>query len=216
MRILRLSAWLLWAGVTACGSTQKQQVIDKTLDTMSAEQRRGTFEDMAKVLDGHPDWVDEFYAVARPHPLLMQRFLTNATRDLQDPKLAAVTADLLARSPPSLEQVLVQTVDKVQSDRKARAAMNRAVAARAESMADILTDSGPTMDAVLAALVAVAAKKPEARDKLLHGVDKEAPRMVELVANNPKLLSAMTRSILEAASKDKASLAKLLKELHVL
>jgi hypothetical protein len=200
----------------ACGASAKQQVIDKTLETMSAEQRRSTFQDMSAVLDRHPDWVDEFYSVARTHPALMKQFLTDAAKDLKNPELARTTGELLAHEPASLEQVLVSTVDASRSNGEARAAIDRAVAKRAEPMSDIMTDSPATMEAVLRGLLTVAANKPAAKENLRRAVDKESPRMVQLVADDPKLLASMARSILEAASKDKASLMKLLKELHVL
>jgi hypothetical protein len=73
----------LWCVVgLSCGATAKQQGIEKVLDSMSAEQRRTNFQDMAQVLDQHLDWVDQFYEVARTHPILMRRFLTRATADL--------------------------------------------------------------------------------------------------------------------------------------
>lgn len=202
--------------IAGCGAATQQKTIDKTLDTMTAEQRRGAFEDMAVVLDKHPDWVDEFYAVARSHAPLMRRFLTDATRDLKDPKLAATTGELLAAEPASLERVLVATVDAARPTREARLAIDRAVTARAEAMSDILTDSPATIDAVIGSLLNVTANKEAAREELRKAVDHHASRIVELVANDPALLSAMTRSILVAASKDKASLGKLLKELHIL
>jgi hypothetical protein len=207
---------LVCLGSAACGAGAKQQAIDKTLETMTAEQRRSTFHDMATVLDRHPDWVDEFYSVARTHPALMKRFLTDATKDLKNPELARTTGELLAQEPASLEQVLVSTVDASQPNREARAAIDRAVAERAEPMSDIMTDSPATMDAVLRGLLTVAANKPSARESLRRAVDKESARMIQLIADDPKLLSSMARSILEAASKDKASLIKLLKELKVL
>ena len=71
-------------------------------------------------------------------------------------------------------------------------------------------------DAAHGPLLKVTANKEVARDELRKSVDHHASRIVELAANDPALLSAMTRSILVAASKDKASLAKLLKELHIL
>jgi len=213
MRHLAVGLFLL---ATGCGSAAKQQVIDKTLDTMSAEQRRSTFQDMATVLDKHPEWVDEFYAVARAHPPLMRGFLTDATRDLKDPKLAATVGELLAKEPASLEQVLVSTVDATRPNPEARKALDRAVAERAAPMSDILTDSPATIDAVLRELVAVTATKPAAREALVRAVQHHSSRIVELVANDPELLSSLTRAILAAAWKDKASLTKLLKELKIL
>src|ERR1051325_6554353 len=119
-----IAACLSWQAI-GCGAAAKQQVIDKTLDTMTAEQRKRTFQDMAAVLDRHPDWVDEFYAVARTHPPLMRGFLKDAARDLKDPKLAATTGELLAGEPASLERVLVATIDAARPSKEARLAIDR-------------------------------------------------------------------------------------------
>src|SRR5258708_35837521 len=138
---------LSWS-IAGCSAATQQKAIDKTLDSMTAEQRRAAFQDMAVVLDKHPDWVDEFYAVARTHAPLMRRFLTDATRDLNDPKLAATTGELLAAEPASLERVLVATVDAARPTKEDRLAIDLAVAERAEPMSDILTDSPATIVAL--------------------------------------------------------------------
>jgi hypothetical protein len=199
-----------------CGAGAKQQAIDKTLGAMSQDQRRSNFEDTARVLDQHPEWVDEFYSVARVHGPMMKRFLENAARDLKDRELAALTAQLLANEPASLEQVLVQTIDASKPKPEARKAINRAVAMRADAMSDILTDSGGTLAEVTRALLDVTAKKPKARESLTSAVEKQSAHVVAFAADNPKLMAAMTRPVLEAAVKDKDSLVRLLKELKVL
>jgi hypothetical protein len=194
----------------------KEQSIDKVLGAMSSDQRRDNFQEVAAVLDDHPDWVDQFYEVARRHPPLMKRFLSRATHDLAEPALAKTTAELLASEPASLEQILVQTVDAAKTKKPARGAIDRAVASRAEPMADILTDSPATIDAVTRGFLSVASKKPEAKEAMRRAVDAQSGRIVEFAASDPALLSSMSRSILGAAAKDKESLLKLLKELKVL
>ena len=200
----------------ACTATAKQQGIDKVLGAMSAEQRRDNFQEVATVLDQHPDWVDQFYEVARKHPPLMKRFLTRAAHDLREPELAKMTGELLSDEPASLEQVLVRTVDAAKTKKEARLAIDRAVASRAEPMADVLTDSPATIEAITKGFLSVATRKPAAKEAMQRAVEAQSARIVEFAANDPALLSAMTRSLLQAVAKDKESLVKLLKELHVL
>jgi hypothetical protein len=200
----------------ACTATAKQQGIDKVLGAMSAETRRDNFQEVATVLDQHPDWVDQFYEVARQHPVLMKRFLTHAAHDLREPALAKMTGELLVAEPASVEQVLVQTVDAAKTKKEARLAIDRAVAERAVPMTDILTDSPATIEAITKAFLEVASRKPAAKEALQRAIEGQSARIVEFAANDPALLSAMTRSLLQAAAKDKESLVKLLKELHVL
>jgi hypothetical protein len=207
---------VLGAVMLCCGSQVKQEGIEKILGAMSTDQRRSSFEDTSKVLDQHPDWIDDFYLVARKHPALMRRFLANAARDLKEPELAGVTADLLTNEPASTEQMLKSTVDASVSKPEARKAIDRAVASRSEVMADIMSDDPATMDAVMAASIAVARRKPKAKQALVQAMNHHAAQVVEFAASDPKLMSAMARPVLEAALKDKDSLIKLLKELKIL
>ena len=49
------------------------------------------------MLDEHPEFVDEFYAEARKHPPLFDRFIMNAARDLKDKQFAEITAQASRR-----------------------------------------------------------------------------------------------------------------------
>lgn len=207
---------VLAATIVCCASQVKQEGIEKVLGAMSTDQRRSSFEDTSKVLDQHPDWIDDFYVVARKHPALMRRFLTNAARDLKEPELAALTAELLVNEPASTEQMLKATVDAAVSKQDARKAINRAVASRAEAMSEIMSDDPATMDAVMGASIAVASRKPKAKQALVQAMNHHAVQVVEFAANDPKLMGAMAKPVLEAALKDKDSLTKLLKELKIL
>jgi hypothetical protein len=213
---LARNRWAVVLVLVACTATVKEQSIDKVLGAMSSDQRRNNFQEVAAVLDDHPDWVDQFYEVARRHPPLMKRFLSRATHDLAQPALAKTTAELLVSEPASLEQVLVQTVDAARAKKPARGAINRAVAARAEPMADVLIDSPATIDAITRGFLSVGNKRHEAKEAMRQAVDAQSARIVEFAASDPALLFSMSRSILAAAAKDKESLLKLLKELKVL
>src|SRR5438132_443981 len=128
----RKYALVALAFVAACTASAKQQGMEKLLGAMSPDQRRDNFQEAAAVLDQHPDWVDQFYEVARSHPPLMKRFLARATHDLREPELSKTTGELLAEEPASLEQVLIRTVDAAKSRKEARRAIDRAVTARSE------------------------------------------------------------------------------------
>jgi hypothetical protein len=212
------SARIFWALalVAACTASAKQQGMEKLLAGMTPSERSDNFQDAALVLDQHPDWIDQFYEVARRHPALMKRFLTRATHDLKEPELAKTTAELLAAEPASLEQILIRTVDAAKPNKEARLAIDRAIAERAEAMSDVMTDDPETVVAVTKGFLTVASKKPAAKTALRTAVEKESPRIVEFAASDPALFSSITRSVLVAATKDKESLVKLLKELHVI
>jgi hypothetical protein len=157
-RAVALAA-LTWGilAATACAGQQKGKVVEKTLDTMSEEQRRSAFDTMAAVLDRNPELVDEFYLVAREHPEMFHRFLANSARDLKEPALARETAVLLVANPASLEQVMHQTMVLAGKDPEGRAVLARVIVAEREIVADILADNpralGKTTGATLRALL---------------------------------------------------------------
>jgi len=120
------------AGAAACGTGTKKEVAKTALDAMSKNERLDAFEATSRVRDEHPEFVDEFYAAARHHPPLFDRFIMNAARDLKEKQYAAITAKHLVANPDSLEQVLVTSMDSIAKSAAARAAMNRAMISRAE------------------------------------------------------------------------------------
>lgn len=157
-RAVALAA-LTWGilAATACAGPQKGKVVEKTLETMSAEQRRGAFDTTAAVLDRNPEMVDEFYEVAREHPEMFHRFLANSARDLKERELARETAELLVENPESLEQVMLVTLALAEHDPEARAVLARVMIVQRDIVADILADNpralGKTTGATLRALL---------------------------------------------------------------
>src|SRR3954469_487245 len=78
------------AGAAACGTGTKKEVAKTALDAMPKKERLDSFEATSRVLDEHPEYVDEFYAEARKHPPLFDRFIMNAARDLKDKQYAEI------------------------------------------------------------------------------------------------------------------------------
>src|SRR5687768_6652565 len=70
-------------------------VVRGSLEAMSRDERLQTFDSTARALDEKPEFVDEFYRIARRHPAMFRRFLANTTRDLVEPGLAHDTVRLL-------------------------------------------------------------------------------------------------------------------------
>ena len=133
------------AGGTACTTGAKKEVAKTALDAMPKNERLDSFEATSRVLAEHPEYVDEFYATARRHPPLIDRFIMNAARDLKDKQYAEITAKHLVANPDSLQQVLETTMDFIAKASAPRAAMNRAMISRAEEATDIITDDPATV-----------------------------------------------------------------------
>lgn len=188
MRSSSLSV-VVWFGfiVAACGVTPKKEVAHAALSTMSTEDRRETFEATVRVLDEKPELVDEFYVVAKQHPVTFTRFIANTARDLHEPEMAKITGEHLARHPDSLERTLVATTDAIVPRPDARSAMTRAMSARAKRTVDILTDDPDTLARILTATLEALEKKPAARTAAIAAVRKNRAQIVSLVKNDPEL-----------------------------
>jgi hypothetical protein len=163
--------------VTACAGSQKGKVVEKTLDTMSEKQRRGTFDTMAAVLDRNPEMVDELYAVTREHPQMFVRFLANSSRDLKEPELARTTASLLVANPESLQEVMRATLQLAQKDPEARTALAEVMAEQRTVVADILTDHPDAMRETMNATLRATEQKPGAREALLASMRASSDRV---------------------------------------
>lgn len=217
MRFQALIGMVVAAAIgVACGVGTKQQVAKTTLTSMSDEERLESFEATARVLDEHPELVDELYAVTKRHDATMRRFLANSTRDMREPGLATVTAELLAQHPDSVEQMMVRTTDAVAQVPESRKAMSRAIASRAEATVDILTDDPQAMSRVLTASIQTLEKKPKAKTATLVAVRSNRGRIIALVKSDKALAKEMTEELLRELVEDKPALEKALRALGVI
>jgi hypothetical protein len=203
------------AGAVACSTTTKKEPARSALDAMPREQRLDTFEATSRVLDEHPEYVDELYAAARRHPRLLDRFLMNAAKDLKDRHRAEMAAKHLVADPDSLEQALVTTMDFIARVPAARAAMNRAVVSRAEEATEIMASDPATVSRVLEAALLVMEKKPQARRSALAAVEANRARILTFVKNDPGLTKQLGEELLREAVKDKPGLEKALRAAKV-
>lgn len=211
-----LSLGLAIAGAASCTTSSKKEVAKTALDAMSRDERRDTFEATARVLDEHPELVDEFYSVARKHRPLLDRFLANASKDLSERSMAELAAAHLVENPAALEQTMITSLDFVAKNGPARAALNRAIAARAEVATDILTDSPEALDSVLEASLITLERKPEARKATLSAVRKNRKRLLAFLKREPELTKDIGKEVLREAVKDNPVLEKALRGAKIL
>lgn len=210
-----LVAACLGAALAACTTGQKKQAAETAFDAMSERERLGTFEAMARVLDENPGLVDRMYAVVRRHPATMNRFLDDTADDLTDPGLAWATGTRLAARPEALVTTLRATTDAVAKVPEARAAMNRAIGERAETMTDILTDDEKTLGKMIEVSLRVLERKPRARQATLAAVRAHRGEILAFVKADKQLAKAMTKELVSEAVEDKPLLQKVLRSLDV-
>ena len=175
----------------------KQRLIETAMEGNGA--RAEYLEAALRVFDEHPEYVDELFRLARAqHPVALDRFVGDAVRDLHDRKLAELAAGYLARSPSSLEEILIRTLEASEGLPAARAATGRAIAARRRIAAGIITDDAGRAEALLLATVDRLADKRTARQALLRVMQARARELVGLITRDPAALRAMLRAIVGA------------------
>lgn len=155
---------LLVLFLSACGPGATKVVVKESL--APNKQRRDTMEATLRVLDEKPEYVDEFFALARVHPPTLDRFIADTARDLDQQQLAQPTAEQLVRHPDGLHRILVDTMDASHGRPAARRAISTAIRARASTAAAILIDDPEALAAVMRASVDAARKNPEKAKRL--------------------------------------------------
>lgn len=175
----------------------KQRLVATALDGDAA--RAEYLEAALRVLDEHPEYVDELFRLARErHPASLDQFVASAVADLHDRSLADLAAGHLARNPASVEEILIRTLEAAEGRPAARAAVGRAIAARREIAAAIITDDARRAEALLLATVDLLASKQAARQALLGVIRARARELTGLIARDPAAFRAMLRAILAA------------------
>lgn len=198
--------------LVACATTQKKQLVETGAEAMSPAQRRDLFEATARVLDENPEYVDEFYAVARQHPKMLSRFFARATPDLKSKPIAETMAKLLANDQGSLAMVLAQSIDAVAAKPAARATMSKVMTEKAATVSDILTDDPTAVTAVMTSTIAAVEQKPKAQAPFHAAMKGSAPRVIAILEKDPSTLGVITEELLRVSVKDKPSLRKLLRK----
>ena len=212
--IRRASVACLVAALAGCGVSGKKAVLSTALDPHG--QRDQYLEATLRVLDEHPEYVDELFVKAKKHPKTLDRFLEAAARDLHEDELAKLTAAHLVRHPDGLERILVRTMDAAKDDPAARAAIAKAIEERSDVATDVITDNPAAVKASLAGTVDHIADKPESRVAFLVAMQDESPELARMLAHNPKTLRVILKAFLEVGIQGSKSLgADLMKELGV-
>jgi hypothetical protein len=132
---LRIAVLLIGA---ACSTKHKTEITDKAFD--DAGRRKEMLESTLRVLDDHPDYVDEMFVLVLRHPRTLDRLLGDTARHLDDPGFAHRTAGHLAEHPRGLREVMIQALDASKGRPDAEHAIVDAVKARTSTAKDMLKD----------------------------------------------------------------------------
>jgi hypothetical protein len=193
-----------------CGASAQSNAIEQAM--RNDKERDTAFEATARMLDRHPEWVDEFYRVARRHPTMMLRILRDTAHDLDQPRLAGATAEMLAQKPSSLEQTVVSTMDRAAIEPESRRAVDRAILRRNDEIIGMMADDEAVVAASVTATVAEVERRPAARAAFLRAMRESADRVAEILASDPKTLRAVSTAVLKREVSHREDLEVLLKD----
>jgi hypothetical protein len=198
---LALLALVLAAAVAAAACTPAQQkpVLATALD--GRDQRDTSFEATLRVLDEHPEYVDELFTHARQHPKTLTRLLHVTAQHLHEADLAQSTAAELVAAPEGLETTLVASLDAMQD---APDAMNHAAAAieaRPHETARMLVQREMAIKNTVRELVQVVLKNPKAAEAFREALSENSAPLATIITNDPELTGVLFKSIAKAGLK---------------
>lgn len=148
----------------ACSTSSKAQITEKAV--ADTERRHELFEATLRVLDEHPEYVDELFAQTLKHPRTLDRFLENTARTLPDREFAERVSAHLVAHPPGLRRVMIDTLDAARRKPAAQRAIVDAVEERAQIAARYLVKQPEKLATVTEAIVEQAIDDPDTKDKM--------------------------------------------------
>lgn len=179
--------------VEACSPAASRGVVAATLEP--DDVRHAFLEGTLRVLDDHPEYVDELFVLNRRHPRTMSRFLENAARASRDEDFARFTAERLVRDPEGLRQIMVSTLEAARDQPAARAAISRAIEQRNTLATNVIADRPSAVVGSLNAMVQVVQRRPRARRAFLHAMRGNSDELARLLASDPDTLAAMASAM---------------------
>lgn len=93
------------------------------------------FEATLRILDEHPDYVDELTRLTLRHPKTLKRQFEATARVLADDDVARLNAQALVANPRGLEQLTIETFDAAVDNAPAQRAIVDAVQQRSDFIA---------------------------------------------------------------------------------
>jgi hypothetical protein len=133
------------------------------------ESRRESFETTLRILDEHPEYVDELYTATLRHPRTLDRFVQNmakglSAKDASSEELARVAVKRLVEQPESLKTTMRVLVQEAQKDERTRRALLAAVQENGEPLARLIVNNPKVLSSLLSAFAKAGVHKGQ--DKL--------------------------------------------------
>jgi hypothetical protein len=198
-RIRRLSLGIAASALLTCTPAQQRPVVATALDDDDA--RATSFEATLKVLDEHPEYVDELFAHSRHHPKTLDRLLYNSAQHLHEEELAARAAYQLTRAPAGLKMTLMKSLEEMQDQPAALEAGAAAIEERPREAAHMLVQRELGIRRTVHALVLEIQQKPAAAAAFRQALGENSDAVSLVITKDPELVATMMKSISKAGVK---------------
>jgi uncharacterized coiled-coil protein SlyX len=180
----------------------RRALLDEVVDTEPS--RRDTFEATLRVLDEHPEYIDELFKLMLEHPTTLNRFLAINASGLDDAQYAALMARHLVRHPEPLTEVMVQVLIAAKDKPEAQQAMALAMEKQPRLNAEALTSRSTAVSASTRALLEALLARPEARGAYLAVLRERKEQVAELLLSDAETMAALMGALAEQGVEDSA------------
>ncbi len=171
-----------------CSTTTKESLMRSALE--GDEARQEWFEATLRILDTRPEYVDQFYELVRKHPGTLDRFIQNTSRGLKDEQLAQMTARHLVKHPPSVYQVLIQTLRESDGWEGARAAIADAIVAERERVARVGRENPEMIRVTMVDTLEAAPGSKPVQKAIIRAMERKTEVAADVITNEPDLVYA--------------------------
>jgi hypothetical protein len=192
----RIPSILLPLALVACTPAQQKPVIATAVD--DADARHTSFEATLRILDEHPEYVDELFAQSRQHPKTLDRLLYDTAQHLHEEELAKRTAVQLCDAPAGLKTTLIASLDQMQDQPAALNAAAEAIEERPKETANMVTQRELAIRRTVHALVIAVQQKPKAESAFREALSENSDALAEIITKDPELVGKMVKSISKA------------------
>src|SRR4051812_13361305 len=134
-----MKPWLVVALLaTACSTKQKTTATDQMYDDPG--RRAEMLEATLRVMDEHPEYVDDMVRLTLRHPKVLKRQFEATARALSDDDVARLNAEAVVAHPRGLERMMIETLDAAKDKPAARRAIVDSMQQRSELAASMLVE----------------------------------------------------------------------------
>jgi hypothetical protein len=168
--MLRRLPIALVLALVACSARQKAGVTETAFE--NDKQRSEMIEATLRVMDAHPEYVDELFRMSRTHPRTQSRLFSNTAAAVADPDFAQRVARHLVAYPRGLERIMIETLDAARGKPDAQRAIVDAIEGRADVAAAYLVEHPRELATVSEAIVKRAMDDPDTKGKMAELVKR--------------------------------------------